>query len=247
MKTKKRQKIRLGLLLISLLLFPITIWYFSPYMIIVGAMEGVMTGSFVLFTLLFIGSIVGGRLFCGYLCPMSGLQECTLRIQTKEPRQGFRNLIKYGIWILWMISIVAIFITGKNPLKLDVFYQTDHGISVSNIYAYVIYYGVLLLVLIPALFFGKRIFCHYLCWMAPFMVIGQNIARLLHIPHIHIQSNPDNCISCGKCNQNCPMSVKVREEIKQGFVSSNECIHCGNCIDTCPKNVLHYAFVSKNK
>ena len=45
-----RQNIRKLLLIISLLLFPITIWYMSPYLIIQGAMEGIITGSFVVFT-----------------------------------------------------------------------------------------------------------------------------------------------------------------------------------------------------
>ena len=34
-----RQKVRKCLLLISFLAFPITIWYFSPYLIINAAME----------------------------------------------------------------------------------------------------------------------------------------------------------------------------------------------------------------
>jgi uncharacterized membrane protein len=43
-----RQNIRKLLLIISLLLFSITIWYMSPYLIIQGAMDGIITGSFVL-------------------------------------------------------------------------------------------------------------------------------------------------------------------------------------------------------
>ena len=52
-----RKNIRKLLLIISLLLFPITIWYMSPYLIIQGAMEGIITGSFVVFTCMLLGSI----------------------------------------------------------------------------------------------------------------------------------------------------------------------------------------------
>lgn len=55
-----RQNIRKLLLIISLLLFPITIWYMSPYLIIQGAMEGIITGSFVVFTCMLLGSIFAG-------------------------------------------------------------------------------------------------------------------------------------------------------------------------------------------
>lgn len=46
-----RQKVRKCLLLISFLAFPITIWYFSPYLIINAAMEHIINGSFVVFCL----------------------------------------------------------------------------------------------------------------------------------------------------------------------------------------------------
>ena len=42
-----RQNLRKLLLMISMLLFPITIWYMSPYLIIQGAMEGIVSGSFI--------------------------------------------------------------------------------------------------------------------------------------------------------------------------------------------------------
>jgi hypothetical protein len=44
-KRGKRQRIRKALLLISLLSFPVIISYLSPYVIIDGAMNGVVNGS----------------------------------------------------------------------------------------------------------------------------------------------------------------------------------------------------------
>ena len=62
----KRQNVRRLLLIISMLLFPVTIWYMSPYLIIQGAMEGIVTGSFIVFALMLLGSVLFGRLFCGW-------------------------------------------------------------------------------------------------------------------------------------------------------------------------------------
>lgn len=56
-----RQGIRKTLLLISFLLFPITIYYLSPALIIQGAAEGIAVGSFVVFGLMFISSLILGR------------------------------------------------------------------------------------------------------------------------------------------------------------------------------------------
>ena len=243
-----RQNIRKLILIISMLLFPITIWYMSPYLIIQGAMEGIVSGSFIVFVCMLLGSIFFGRLFCGWLCPMGGMQECLFSVNEKVPKQGWRNNIKYVIWIIWFIAIILCFIFRKEEITIDFFYMTDHGISIAEIYSYIIYYGVIFLVLIPAVLFGKRIFCHYFCWMAPFMVIGTKIRRLLHLPGLHITVKHENdCVSCGKCSKICPMGIPVSKMIREGQVKSMECIQCGACIDGCPKKVLSYGMVGREK
>ncbi|MCM3766228.1 4Fe-4S binding protein [Neobacillus niacini] len=220
----KRQNVRKLVLISSMLLFPITIWYFSPELIILGAIDGVVTGSFIVFIAMLISSIFLGRLFCGYLCPAGGIQECGSLINDKPPSQGWKNNIKYVIWILWIIGIVFCFLFRKHELTVDFFYMTDHGISIANIYDYVVYYGVVFLIFIPSIIFGKRIFCHYFCWMAPFLVIGMKIGNLLHIKRLRLQSNKELCINCHICDKSCPMSLKVSEKVKKVQMDDHECI-----------------------
>lgn len=64
-----RQKIRRTLILVSLLVFPITLNYFSPALILEGAAKGIINGSFMTFSLQFLSSLFLGRGFCGWLCP----------------------------------------------------------------------------------------------------------------------------------------------------------------------------------
>ena len=238
-----RQKIRKTLLLVSFLLFPITVWYFSPYLIVQAASEHIMNGSFIVFVRMFVFSTFFGRAWCGYLCPAGGLQECCIRIKDVPAKQGKRDKIKYVIWTVWIVSIVVTFILGKSDVTIDPLYMTDHGISVSGIYNYVIYYGVIMILVIPSLIHGKRATCHYICWMAPFMVIGSTVGRLLHIPQLHIKADKDKCISCGRCSKVCPMGIDVKKMVSEGSNSRcNECIECGACVDECPKDVLEYGF-----
>jgi polyferredoxin len=172
-----------------MLLFPITLYYISPVLIILGALDGIVTGSFIIFLILLIGSIFSGRLFCGYLCPASGIQECAVLINEKKPRQGWKNNIKYVIWLVWIAVIIICFIFRKQKLSVDFFFMTTSGISIAKIYDYVVYYGVILLIFVPCIVFGKRIFCHYFCWMAPFMVIGSKIGDLTHIKRLRLSAD----------------------------------------------------------
>lgn len=236
----KRQNARKLILISSMLIFPITIYYLSPYLIIQGAIEGIINGSFIVFVIMLLSSIFLGRLFCGYLCPAGGIQECAVLINDKSPKQGWRNNIKYAIWVIWIIAIIICFIFRKKELAVDFFYQTDHGISISNIYGYIIYYGVVCLIFIPAVLFGKRIFCHYFCWMAPFMVIGSKLGNMLHIKGLRLSADKNACVSCHKCDRSCPMSLNVTEKVQKENMYDSECILCGACIDNCPKKAITY-------
>lgn len=236
-----RQRLRRTIVFISFLLFPVTIWYFSPYLMIQAASEHIMNGSFIVFMTMLIASIFLGRVWCGWLCPAGGMQECLIRCNEKPAKQGWRDKIKFIIWILWIATVIVTFILGKNDVTVDFFYMTDHGISVSGIYNYVIYYGVLLILVLPALIHGRRAACHYLCWMAPFMVIGSSIGRFLRLPQLHIEGDTERCVSCGRCNKVCPMGLDVRSMTKEGKnAKCAECIQCGACVDECPGKALKY-------
>ena len=65
-----------------------------------------------------------------------------------------------------------------NPIrgyhKIDFFYRTTHGLSIGDVQGLITYFSVLLLLIVlPAFVLGKRSFCHHLCWMAPFMILGR--------------------------------------------------------------------------
>jgi polyferredoxin len=234
----RRQKVRRLLLIASLLLFPVTLYYFSPALILTAAAEGIINGSFIVFGMMFIGSMFFGRIFCGYLCPAAGLQEMVGEVYGKSPKQGWRNGIKYGIWLLWLGTVVFCYASKGGIVQVDFFFETQYGISVTNLYALIIYYGIILLILIPALWAGKRAFCHYFCWMAPFMVLGDKLGRFLHLPGIKIETKPERCISCEKCNKACPMQINPQDLSKPGKVIHSECISCHACADSCPKKVF---------
>ena len=233
------RQLRKFTLTIAMLLFPITIWYFSPYLIIMAARH-VINGSFIVFTLMFVFGLFFGRLWCGWFCPTGGMSECFADFSPKAPKQGWRNYLKYGIWLVWISGVAVCHVFGKGDYTIQPFFMTERGISVSNIYCYIIYYGIVILFLIPAIVHGKRANCHYICWMAPFMIFGYKLGRLLRLPQVKIKSKPQTCAGCKSCQKVCPMSLDVPALAQRGEINSAECILCGECVAACKAGALRF-------
>ncbi len=126
--------------------------------------------------------------------------------------------------------------------EIDPLYMTETGISVAEPLAYINFYFVIALFLVLALAAGKRGFCHYSCWMAPFMIIGRKIRNAFGWPSLRLRAIQDRCIECKRCTRECPMSLDVQQMVLKGHMEHAECILCGTCIDTCPKEAIRYTF-----
>jgi polyferredoxin len=237
----KRQNLRRALLLVSLLLFPLTLNYFSPYLIIQGSFEGVLSGSGMLFLSLFLTSMILGRAFCGWLCPAGSLGEICMSVSNKTVGRRSR-FVKYLIWAPWLATIVFGFVRAGGLKRTDIFYYTDGGISVNAPAGYIVYFSVIALILILGLSLGKRGFCHSVCWMAPFMVTGCAVREKLGIPGLRLVAEPDKCISCNACTKACPMGLDVNAMVKANRTYDRDCILCASCADVCPKGVLKVRF-----
>lgn len=240
-----RQKIRKCILFFSFLTFPVVAFYLSPVVIIMGAREGIASGSFVVFSVLFLSSIFLGRAFCSWYCPGGGLQECARFAIDKKAKDGKVNRIKFFIWVPWIITIIFLFIQSGGIKEINFIYQTTKGISVSPLFTYIIYYGIILLIIIPVFIAGRRGFCHSICWMAPFMIIGNSIGHILRIPSLKLKVYSDNCINCKRCDKVCQMSLEINAMVQKGVIADSECILCGECVDICQKNAIVYSFGHK--
>jgi ferredoxin-type protein NapH len=244
MKTimKTRQKVRRGLLIASLVLFPVTFYWLSPAVPLQGAAEGVVAGSLVVFAALFVQSLLLGRLFCGWACPAGGLQEVTALVRGRPVRRRRVNGIKYLVWVPWLATVVFLFIRAGGVKRVDPLYLTWHGISVADWHAAVIALIVLLVLFLPAFIVGRRASCHTLCWMAPFMITGRWIRNQFAWASLRLATEKDRCTSCGACTKACPMSIDVTGYVQRGSLECSDCILCGSCVDACPRKAIAYTF-----
>ncbi len=245
MNIKRRQRIRQGLILLSFFLFPAIFYYFSPAVILRASSEGVINGSWVMFALLFFSSLLLGRGFCGWVCPGAGNQEALFAVHDKRVTGG--DWIKWLIWVPWIGAIAYLAWRAGGYIKVDLLYMTTHGFSIGNLNSLITYLVVhLVLISLPCYLVGRRAFCHHLCWMAPFMILGRKLRNLGGWPSLHLKTQ-GKCIHCDWCTQACPMSLPVEKMVTKKEMEHAECILCGSCADSCPKEVIHLCFSSFRK
>lgn len=238
-----RQRIRKALIIISFLLFPVTMNYFSPYVIIDGAAQGIVNGSLIVFGLMFLSALFVGRLWCGWVCPAAGLNEVCFAINNKAVNRRL-SWIKWFVWTPWLILIVVMVIRAGGYQQINFFHLTESGISIDEPVKYIIYYVVIALFFGLATAVGRRAGCHIFCWMAPFMILGRKLRNVFGWPSLRLRAEKTRCINCKKCTQTCPMSLDVNGMVQRGAMEHSECILCGSCADVCPKDVIHYTFSS---
>jgi polyferredoxin len=242
-----RQRLRKGLVILGFISFPITMNYLSPYVIVDGAMQGIVNASLILFGLMFLSSLMLGRAWCGWICPGAGMQEIIEPLNSHRVKGSRLDWIKWLIWIPWISIILWLVVQAGGYKSVDFFHLTESGVSVDTPLKYITYYFVVMLMMGIAALVGRRASCHAICWMAPFMILGRWIRNRFGWPSLQLEANTSACTNCKQCTRDCLMSLDVNAMVQAGQMENSECILCGTCIDHCPSHVIDYAFAAEKK
>ena len=215
----------------------------SPLRAVVDPVTALATGGAITLKkatmLAFIGglSVIGAKLFCGWVCPFGALQEIINRIPVpagKKIKLPFK--ISNGIRIsIFAISLVMVFATGSDL-------YTYHSI-LNPFELFDWHFELVLTVLVGAVLiasvFVYRPFCYLVC------PVGLLTWVLEHVSIFRVRLDRSKCNDCKKCilKSPCP-SVKA---IMDGDTLRPDCHACGICIDACPKDALKFGIRKKSK
>lgn len=235
-----KHKVRTVLTTAGLMLFPVVMNFLSPVVPVFGAMDGVITGSLLVFAAMFVTGMFFGRAWCGWACPMAALADLCAKANGRPVNVKRLRAVRLVIFSVWAGVLAAGFFLAGGVRRADFLYLTEAGVSVDEPMKYIMYYMVLAVFLAVNLLVGRRGSCHSFCWMSPFIAGGYLAGKLMKLPQLRINADAARCVDCGGCDRACPMSLPVGMAAKIGAVETSDCILCGECVKACAKGALRF-------
>ena len=210
--------------------------FMSFYLFITtGEVHSAHPAGFFIFLSIVLMSLVFGKSFCSWFCPIGFISELVgdfgekfFKRRLKLPKWLDYPLRSLKYLLLAFLAYSVIFLMSELALKsfLDSPYNLVSDVKMYYFFANIsqtalIVIGVLFVLSIMIRNFWCRFLCPYGALLGIFSLLSPN----------KIQRNATSCIDCGLCNKACPSFIKV-DKVKT--VISDECTTCLNCIDVCP-------------
>ncbi len=168
--------------------------------------------------LLLITGIIGGRIFCGFLCPFGTVQEMTNDLSkgishSADVKLKVYSIVKYTF--LGVILIIAFDISGFISIPCDIWLPLTPN-----------YLPLLFAIFIFIAAFSNRYWCQLLC------PIGTILSLFNKIAFVGIKINKTKCAQpqCKFCKDVCPM-----DKLEPGNLN---CMVCFECFSRCPSAAI---------
>ncbi len=202
-----------------------------------GEVTYLLLVSMVLIFLLF-SSLLAGRIFCGFVCPLGALQEIISRISFKSDlneQKGAKYRLEVSsqlsskvrwifLGVLFLLATVwnIVILPEINPLS---------GFAFLKILTLTLLIPFLSMIIVcAASMFLYRPWCRFLC---PFGTGSSLISRFAGIKYQRTEA----CTECGLCEAICPTQEAA------AYSNKGECYYCNRCIEICPHDAIKFDMV----
>ncbi len=189
--------------------------------------------------------LVGGRVFCSWVCPINPVTDLAFWLREKfhiRSTASFHRRTRF--WMLGMVVVLAV-LTGKMA------YEFVNPVSMLHrglIFGMGMGWFVVLAVFLFDLFVARRGWCSHLCPMGAFY------ALLGEVSPLRVRADArDRCDDCKECYLVCPEPQVINPALKGArkglgpVITSGACTNCGRCIDICAEDVFRFGLRYRNE
>lgn len=193
-----------------------------------------------------------GRIYCSTVCPVGTLSDLFMRLRRELGRIFPRRLRLQFRWKeskRWRYHVMALYyvclVIGLMfvPFALEPWNIVRDAAStfdpeaVSTTWSVLgagmavgIVVGLVMLLIVAVWgFICGRDYCNIIC------PLGQTMALIGRYALLHIEFDPDKCISCMQCEEVCRSSCI---QVKTRRVDNSRCVKCLDCVCRCPAQAI---------
>lgn len=222
------------------------------------------------FIIVLVLTVVSGRTYCSFLCPLGIGQDVFSRIggriKKKFRRYGFKKPHTIVRYTLLVVTLAVTFIWGiyvlilLDPFSIFGRFMASFGkpgvIIINNLIAgilhkfdvYVLSHVAikgsgLLTYTIPAIFFilvGGLSLTKGRLYCNMICPVGTLLGLVSKISVLRIKFDESKCTRCGRCAVRCKSSCI---DFLNYHIDVSRCVECFNCINICPDDAMSYGLV----
>jgi len=191
-------------------------------------------------------TLVFGRFFCGWICPLGTLQQLSSWLLTPRSRRESLEVNRLRPWHAWKYALLAFLLAlallgSTQTGLLDPLSLAARGLA-SGVWPALfrrpavpggILAALLLLAVLLASRWVPRFFCRALCPLGALLGVFGRFALF------RIDRGKITCTDCRLCTFACQGGDEPLGTHRPG-----ECMVCLACLDSCPEHALRYRFVA---
>ena len=216
---------------------------------------------------LLVLTILFGRVYCSVICPLGVFQDVVANISRKGKKGKYSyskelKLLRYGIWVLFVIALVA----GVNAFVALLAPYSAWGRIVNNLLAPVYQWGnnllayfaerkgsyafytkevwlkslpvflvavATLVALVILAWKNGRTYCNTIC------PVGTTLSFFSRFAMFRPVIDTEKCKGCHGCEKHCKAACIDSSRKK---IDYSRCVDCFNCIDSCKFGAIKYRF-----
>lgn len=224
------------------------------------------------FTVVLVLTLISGRSYCSFLCPLGIGQDIFSRIggrfRKKFRRYGFRRpftILRYSLLALtliftltWGIQVISLIdpysIFGRfmtwfvRPAVLVINNFLSGILGKFDIYTLsnvTIKTFPLISYAVPIAFFilvGTLSFTKGRLYCNAVCPVGTFLGLISRVSILRIKFNEDSCTRCGRCSMRCKSSCI---DFLKHDIDITRCVVCFNCVSTCQEKALSFGLVKR--